>query len=71
MVLHPRLERGKRGEVEFLAEDQEEPDSEPAEEARELYRDLVRQATDREIEDSELLELDAYAMAATVEFELK
>ena len=28
----------------------------------------MRQATDRELEDAELLELDAYGMAATVEF---
>jgi Lon protease-like protein len=56
------------GEVEFLAEIEEEPDEESAEAAHELYRDLVRQATDRELEDAELLELDAYGMAATVEF---
>ena len=36
--------------------------------ARELYRDLVAQATDRELSEEELLELDAYGMAATVEF---
>jgi Lon protease-like protein len=56
------------GEVEFLQEVTEEPDEESAEAAHELYRDLVRQATDRELEDAELLELDAYGMAATVEF---
>ena len=36
--------------------------------ARELYRDLVAQATDRELSEDELLEFDAYGMAATVEF---
>jgi hypothetical protein len=36
--------------------------------ARELYRELVMQATDREIAASELGEMDAYRMAATVEF---
>ena len=56
------------GEVEFLAEIDEEPDADSAEAAHELYRDLVLQATDRELEDEELLELDAYGMAATVEF---
>jgi len=56
------------GEVEFLAEIEEEPDDEAATAARELYRDLVAQATDRELDDEELLEFDAYGMAATVEF---
>jgi Lon protease-like protein len=56
------------GEVEFLSEVEEEPDEESVEAAHELYRDLVKQATDREMEDAELLELDAYGMAATVEF---
>ena len=56
------------GEVEFLLEIEEEPDDEAAAAARELYRDLVAQATDRELSEEELLELDAYAMAATVEF---
>ena len=56
------------GEVEFLREIEEEPDDEAATAARELYRDLVAQATDRELTEDELLELDAYGMAATVEF---
>ena len=56
------------GEVEFLAEPTEEPDEDAADAARELYRELVMQATDREIEASELGEMDAYHMAATVEF---
>ncbi len=56
------------GEIEFLAEIEEEPDDEAATATRELYRDLVAQATDRELTDEELLELDAYGMAATVEF---
>jgi Lon protease-like protein len=56
------------GEVEFLEELDEEPDGESADAARGLYRELVKQATDREMEESELLELDAYGMAATVEF---
>jgi Lon protease-like protein len=56
------------GAVEFLADKREEPDVEAARDALELYRELVMQATDREIEDTELAELDAYRMAATVEF---
>jgi Lon protease-like protein len=56
------------GVVEFLGEADEELDSEAADTARELYRELVLQATDRELETSELSEMDAYRMAATVEF---
>ncbi|HMD52464.1 MAG TPA: LON peptidase substrate-binding domain-containing protein [Solirubrobacteraceae bacterium] len=56
------------GVVEFLHESPEDPDAEAVQAARELYRDLVRQATDREIEQSELELLGAYRMAATVEF---
>lgn len=56
------------GVVEFLEEDEEELDEQAADGARELYRELVRQATDREISDAELRQLDSYAMAAKVEF---
>jgi Lon protease-like protein len=57
------------GVVEFLGEEPEESvDPEAAEAARDLYRELVMQATDRELETSELLDMDAYRMAATVEF---
>ncbi|HYB22473.1 MAG TPA: LON peptidase substrate-binding domain-containing protein [Solirubrobacteraceae bacterium] len=56
------------GVVEFLDELEEEPDAEAARAARELYRELVIQATDRELEAGEVRELDAYGMAATVEF---
>jgi Lon protease-like protein len=56
------------GLVEFLGEEDEDLDVGAAQAARELYRDLVMQATDREIEAAELSELGAYAMAATVEF---
>jgi Lon protease-like protein len=58
------------GVVEFLGETDEELDPSAAENARELYRELVMQATDREIEAAELGELDAYRMAATVEFDV-
>jgi Lon protease-like protein len=56
------------GAVEFLGEPTEQLDADAAETARELYRELVMQATDREIAASELGEMDAYRMAATVEF---
>ncbi len=56
------------GIVEFLTEDAEELDPEAASAAQELYSELVREATDREIEGPELARLDAYRMAATVEF---
>jgi Lon protease-like protein len=56
------------GVVEFLTDGEEELDAEAHGAAGELYRELVLQATDRSIEDGELRELDAYRMAATVEF---
>jgi Lon protease-like protein len=56
------------GIVEFLDEDEEEPDSEATDTAQTLYRDLVMQATDREIEQQQLSEMSSYRMAATVEF---
>lgn len=59
------------GVVEFLDETAEEVDTSAAETARELYRDLVMQATDREIEAAELEQLSSYRMAATVEFDVE
>jgi Lon protease-like protein len=57
------------GIVEFLADaEQEESDEEAASGARELYHDLVEQATDRSLTAEELQEMDAYRMAGTVEF---
>jgi Lon protease-like protein len=57
------------GVVEFLQDEGPEVlDEEGAAAARELYRELVREATDRELEAPELEQLDAYSMAATVEF---
>jgi Lon protease-like protein len=56
------------GIVEFLADVEEPPDEQAASDARELYRDLVQQATDRSLTAEELGDLDAYGMAATVEF---
>jgi Lon protease-like protein len=60
------------GVVEFLQDEEPEtPDAQAAERAHAVYKDLVMQATDRELTTSELTELDAYAMAATVEFEVQ
>jgi Lon protease-like protein len=56
------------GTVEFLADVEEARDEDAASAARELYNDLVEQATDRSLTAEELDELDAYQMAATVEF---
>lgn len=56
------------GIIEPLSDSEEEPDPDTAQIARELYAELVEQATDRFLGEEELSELDAYAMAATVEF---
>jgi Lon protease-like protein len=56
------------GVVEFVAERDEETDLEAAGTAHELYRELVEQATDQRLEEDELQAMDAYRMAATVEF---
>jgi Lon protease-like protein len=56
------------GVVEFLADAEEVLDAEAAAAAGELYRELVRQATDHTLEDTELREMDSYRMASTVEF---
>jgi Lon protease-like protein len=56
------------GVVEFLADGDEEPDADAAGSARELYGELVKQATDRIIEEPELGEMDSYRIAARVEF---
>src|SRR6204780_4720687 len=54
--------------IEFLAEQDEEPDAEVTQETRGLYADLVEQATDKTLDEDELAALDSYTMAATVEF---
>ncbi len=59
------------GVVEFLKESDEQSDPEAGRAARELYRRLVSEATDRELEDAELALMDAYRMAATVEFDVE
>ncbi|HTU79385.1 MAG TPA: LON peptidase substrate-binding domain-containing protein [Solirubrobacteraceae bacterium] len=59
------------GVVEFLAEGEEDPDPRAASTARDLYRELVMAATDREIGAGELERMDAYRMAATVELAIE
>jgi Lon protease-like protein len=56
------------GVIEFLADDPEQPDPEAAQTTHELYAALVEQATDQQLEEDELQAMDAYRMAATVEF---
>jgi Lon protease-like protein len=56
------------GVVEFLSDGDDAGEPAAPGEARKLYRELVELATDRELSDDELALMDAYAMAATVEF---
>jgi Lon protease-like protein len=60
------------GVVEFLADEdageQAEADEVAGESARELYGELVEQATDRTLSAEEVGAMDAYEMAGTVEF---
>jgi Lon protease-like protein len=58
------------GEVEFLDDKPEAPDELTVAAAHEAYAELVRQATDREMQADELDALTAYDMAATVDFGL-
>jgi Lon protease-like protein len=60
------------GVVEFLDDDDSgDADAAAAAPARELYRELVEQATDRQLSAEELAAMDAYEMAATVEFSIE
>ena len=60
------------GVIELLedVEGEDEPDAEVADEARERYANLVERVTDSRPEAAELAAMDAYAMAATIEFPL-
>jgi Lon protease-like protein len=58
------------GTVEFLDDRTESPDEKAADAAHAAYADLVRQATDRDPDPSEISGMSAYEMAATVEFGL-
>lgn len=57
--------------VEFLHDAEETIDEDAALTAHEAYRALVEQATDTEPDDEALEAMDAYGMAATVEFGLE
>lgn len=56
------------GVVEFMPDFEEPADPALREAAQRVYGELVRLATDREATAEELAELDAYGMAATVDF---
>jgi Lon protease-like protein len=56
------------GIVEFLDDESESVDEAAVTGARDVYADLVHRATDREPDLEELAGLDAYGMAATVDF---
>jgi len=60
------------GDVLLLDEDEEESDADPeaGAAARRGYADLVERVTDSRPSESDLSELDAYGMAATIAFEL-
>ena len=58
------------GVVVFLDDEPEEIEPEVLATARGIYADLVKRATDRELDPAELDALDAYGMAGTVDFGL-
>jgi Lon protease-like protein len=56
------------GVIEFLEDREETVDPELFQGAREAYADLVKRATDNDPDPAELADMDAYGMAATVDF---
>jgi Lon protease-like protein len=58
------------GTVAWLEDKDEEPDPGAAEKAHAAYMDLVEQATDDPADATKVAGMDAYAMAATVDFGL-
>lgn len=58
------------GVVEFLDDREERVDTEVSQAAHEAYAELVEQATDRAPAPEEIADMNAYAMAATVDFGL-
>ena len=60
------------GDVELLDEDEDDSPSDPAAGAgaREQYADLVERVTDSRPSEGDLAQLDAYGMAATLDFAL-
>lgn len=59
------------GDVVFLDDVAEEEDPDSAAEARDAYTSLVHEATEKELEPADVEALDAYGMAATVDFGLE
>jgi Lon protease-like protein len=59
------------GTIELLEDKDELPDPGSARAAQEAYAALVEQATDKVLDEDELRTLDAYRMAATVDFGLE
>ena len=59
------------GDVELLDDEEGEPEELPGATARERYADLVERVTDARPDEADLAGLDAYAMAATIDFELE
>jgi Lon protease-like protein len=58
------------GDIELLDDAGDDADPATADDARDLYADLVERVTDERPEAGDLLDMDAYDMAATVEFGL-
>jgi Lon protease-like protein len=56
------------GTVDWLEDKAEEPDERTVEVAHDVYAELVEHVTDRRPEEEDLEDMDAYAMAATVDF---
>jgi Lon protease-like protein len=56
------------GVIEFLEDRSEDVDPELVSGAHEAYAELVRRVTDTDPDADQLVDMDAYAMAATVEF---
>jgi Lon protease-like protein len=59
------------GHVELLDEEEDEPDPTAGGPARQRYADLVERATDTRPSEDDLEELDAFGMAATLNFALE
>ncbi len=59
------------GVVEWLVDKEEQVDPRTAQVAREAYATLLEAATDKTADPADLAQMDAYAMAATVDFGLE